>query len=157
MRFRAYVALLFVTVAGAAPLPRQSARSIELVGIQAKLYYPATATFSRNILAEPRFALWNTIIGAGDAESPSNATLVLVDLRGAPGTYGERTTVRLRAVAGSRVLVNRAAQLSEFGPDGRQAVGFWIYGTGCEAVDLTATLSLRSDSVRARIPFECGE
>ena len=157
MRIRTCVVLLAVTLTGATPPPESRARAVELLGIHAKLYYPESASFSRDILAEPRFSLWNAIIGEGDAEAPSNATLVTVELRGDPGSYGDRATVRLRAVARGRVLVNRATELGRFGTNGRQAVGFWIYDTGCDAIDLTATLSTRPDTLRARIPFECGE
>jgi hypothetical protein len=157
MRVRAFILSLLVLLVGASPPPHERARDIRLVGIQAKLYHPSTATFSRDLLADPPFALWNTVIGEGEAESPSNATLVLVELSGTAGDYGNGSSVRLRASAAGRVLVNRAARLSAFGADGRQFVAFWIYDSGCETIDLTASLSMRSATVRARIPFACGE
>jgi hypothetical protein len=53
-----------------------------ITAIRAQLYYERTASFSENIVAPSRIALWNVIVGEGDAEHPSNSTLVTVEVRG---------------------------------------------------------------------------
>lgn len=157
MKIRLSLISVCALLVGAAALPEEGAREVRVVGIQAKLFYQSTGTFSRDVLAEPRFAFWNTIIGEGDAEAPSNATLVLVEVSGSAGSYGDGASVRLRAIADGRTLVNRATKLSGFGSRNRQHVAFWVYDTGCDKIDLTATIVGQADTVRATIPFECGE
>src|SRR3954467_14694995 len=56
----------------------------KITAIKAMLFYDGSATFSRDVLAKPNFTFWNTIIGEGDAEGPSNSTLVLVEVAGSP-------------------------------------------------------------------------
>lgn len=157
MSIRAVVLLLCATLVGAGPAQRSSQKDVTFVGIRAQLYYPGTGTFSRDVLSPPRFALWNTIIGAGDAEAPSNATLVSVDLQGPANTFGDSLYVRLRAVAVDQVLIDRALQLRAFGSTGRQSLAFWIYDTGCDPIDLIVRIDGQAASHRARLLFACGE
>ncbi len=76
------VALLFVVLLapapnfGLAPDPPKTA-PYKITAITAKLFYDGKGTFSRDVLAKPDFLLGNTIIGGGEAEGPSNSTLVL--------------------------------------------------------------------------------
>src|SRR5438552_2628092 len=56
----------------------------KISGIKAMLFYDGKGTFSRDVLAKPDFSFWNTIIGEGDAEGPSNSTLVLIEISGNP-------------------------------------------------------------------------
>lgn len=130
-----------------------------ITGIQAKLYYDGTATFSRDVLAAPEFSFWNTIIGGGDAEGPSNSTLVMVEVSGTDATMATPTRkVELTAVAGGRVLLRRAIDIGRFA-NGKYYAAFWLYDTGCQPVKLTARLlgqSRRSTLVK-NIPFKCGE
>ena len=37
-------------------------------------------TISENVLDNPEFSLWNTIIGEGSAEGSSNQTLIIVNI-----------------------------------------------------------------------------
>jgi hypothetical protein len=52
-----------------------------ITAVKAMLFYDGNATFSRDVLAKPDFTFWNTIIGEGDAEAPSNSTLILVEVK----------------------------------------------------------------------------
>jgi len=56
----------------------------KITAIKAMLFYDGKGTFSRDVLAKPDFTFWNTIIGEGDADGPSNSTLVLVEVTGKP-------------------------------------------------------------------------
>ncbi len=64
--------------------PVSSAPPYKISAIKALLFYDGKGTFSRDVLAKPEFTFWNTIIGEGDAEGPSNSTLVLVEVTGKP-------------------------------------------------------------------------
>src|SRR5919202_6847730 len=54
----------------------------KITGIKAMLFFEQKGTFSDDILSRPNIALWNTVIGEGDAGIPSNSTLVLVEVSG---------------------------------------------------------------------------
>ena len=113
------------------------------------------------MLAKPDFGFWNTIIGEGDAEGPSEATLVLVEVLGksAESEAAPSRKVELTAVAGGKVLVKRAIQVGLFSDDHKFYAAFWLYDTGCEPVKLTARIVGQSQpsSMSKTIPFECGE
>jgi hypothetical protein len=55
--------------------------------------------------------------------------------------------------------VRRSVQLDVLGGNGRGYVAFWLYGTGCEPVRLSARMvGQASPSSRVgTIPFDCGE
>lgn len=133
----------------------------KITAIQAKLFYYDKGTFSRNVLAKPDFALWNTIIGEGDAEGPSDSTLVLVEVTG-ESSEGERQPLRkveLTALAGGKVLLKRAIEVGLFSNDHKFYAAFWLYDTGCEPVKLTARMvgQPQASLMSKTIPFNCGE
>lgn len=151
---------LWLTTGVSLPLAAQEITApFSITGIQAKLYYDGTATFSRDVLAAPEFSFWNTIIGGGDAEGPSNSTLVLVEVSGTDATMATPTRkVELTAVTGRRILLRRAVDIGIFA-NGKFYAAFWLYDTGCQPVKLTARLlgqSRRSTTIK-NLPFKCGE
>jgi hypothetical protein len=85
----------------------------KIAAIKALLFYNGKGTFSRDVLAKPDFTLWNTIIGEGDAESPSDATLILVEITGSssPDEPPPSREVELTAVASGKVLLKRTANI----------------------------------------------
>jgi len=129
-------------------------------GLEAKLFYDGTATFSRNVLAEPAFRFWNTIIGEGEAEGPSNSTLLLVQVSGNPSedVIPPRRTVEITAKSGRQTLLKKSMEIGLF-KDGKYYAAVWLYDTGCMPIDVTARLTgqkLRAVA-KATIPFACGE
>lgn len=133
----------------------------KITAIQAKLFYYDKGTFSRNVLAKPDFGFWNTIIGEGDADGPSDSTLVLVEVSGksSEGEMPPSRKVELTAVARGKVLLKRAIEVGLFSDDHKFYAAFWLYDTGCEPVKLTARIVGQSQpsSMSKTIPFECGE
>jgi hypothetical protein len=146
-----------------APLPAQSSTApgaFTITAVQAKLYFPRTGTFSDDLLVAKDLELWNTVIGAGWAKQPSNATLVLVEVTGKPGAYPRSLSIELVVTGdsdGSTKLRRRVDVSSS--PTGKRQEGFWIYDTGCEPLSLRARLIGQgaSPTVKRQIPFRCGE
>ena len=138
-------------------LPRAAA-PIRITAIRAKLFYD-DGTFSRDVLSPPAFALWNVIIGEGDAGKPSHSTLVIVEVTGRPNDTSSRVKVELTARDRRQKLLLRHAQEVYLGETGRYVAGFWLYDTGCEPIRLSArTVGQRSASTRtATLDFRCGE
>ena len=129
--------------------------------IQAKLFYYDKGTFSRDVLAKPAFTFWNTIIGEGDAEGPSDSTLVLVEVSGkvAETEVSPTRKVELTALAGEKVILKRTVDVGMFNEQNKFLAAFWLYDTGCTPVKLNARIIGQSQpaSMTKIIPFACGE
>src|SRR5262245_52812574 len=79
-----------------APSPGSTAPPFAVAGIQAHLFYESSGKVDERDLVSGGVTLWNTIIGEGEANAPSNTTLVIVELSGPAfltGTKGSLTLV----------------------------------------------------------------
>jgi hypothetical protein len=152
------LALVSIPVSASQPAPK--AAPYKLTGIQVKLFYDTKGAFSRDVLAAPEFAFWNTNIGEGDAEAPSNSTLVLVEITGEAGAAGiPARKLTLTATAGRRVLLNRTTEVGLFSAEGKYYAAFWLYDTGCQPIKLSSRIAGQSpaSAKTATIAFSCGE
>lgn len=144
---------LVVRGAGAPPPYR-------ITAIKAMLFYDGTGTFSRDVLAKPDFSFWNTIIGEGDAESPSNSTLVLIEVGGnpSPNEAAPSRKVEFTAATPRGVLLKRASHIGLFA-NGKYYSAFWLYDTGCQPIKITARIlgQANASTMTRSIPFSCGE
>ncbi|MCC7097679.1 MAG: hypothetical protein IT472_10915 [Thermomonas sp.] len=124
--------------------------------VEARLFYSHSGSLSAPIT--PDTALWNVIIGEGDASEPSESTLVDVILRGEPGDYPPGVLdIVVTETRSGKVVLKRTSALGIFSAQGRFHVPVWLSDTGC--TPLTVKASLRDGSSRASldIPFHCGE
>lgn len=133
----------------------------KITAIKAMLFYDGKGTFSRDVLAKPDFTFWNTIIGEGDAEGPSNSTLVLIEVTGkpSPDEPSPSRKVQITAVASSKVILKRTIDIGLFGESGKFYAAFWLYDTGCQPTKISAHIlgQTQPSSVSKTIPFACGE
>jgi hypothetical protein len=141
----------------------------KITAIKAMLYYEGTGKFSTDVLAKPDFALWNTIIGEGNAEAPSTTTLVLIEVTGKADSHEPLRKIEftasykyyLKQVA-RPVSVKRTVEIGGIGsldkPD-KSYVAFWLNNTGCFPIDITARVigQTQQSAIGKTIPFECGE
>ena len=155
----AAAALLLGSLSTAFARARPEAAPYRITALRAMLFNSDRGTLSRDVLREPRPALWNVVIGEGDAEGPSSSALVVVEVAGEPGSYEDARQVELVARTREGELLRRATALGVLNAQGRTFVGFWLYDVGCEPVRLQARLRGQSQpSTRTdEIPFECGE
>jgi len=147
-----------MVLATAIPLGAQyDAPPYRISEITAHLFYNYTGALSENIIDNPDFILWNTIIGEGSAAEPSDATLVKVFLEGEPDSYEPGRRVVLTSTQEGTVISD-TADLGVFDTEG-YAVGFWLQGTGCFPIELEARLIGQSgdSTMNAQIDFYCGE
>ena len=133
----------------------------KITAIKALLFYDGTASFSRDVLAKPDFSFWNTVIGEGDAEGPSNSTLVLVEVTGKPSPNDPLPSrkVEFTAVAANKALLKRVTDIGLFGNGGKFYAAFWLYNTGCQPIKISARIigQAQPSYVGKTIPFACGE
>jgi hypothetical protein len=132
----------------------------KIMGIKAMLFYDGKGTFSRDVLAKPDFSFWNTVIGGGDAEGPSNSTLVLVEISGNPSRdeASPPRKIEFTATAAGKVVLKRTSDIGLF-KDGKFYSGFWLYDTGCQPIKISARIlgQMQPSSMSKTIPFKCGE
>ena len=151
--------LLLGSLGAAAAHPRASAPEYRITAVRARLLNANTGVLTRDVLAEPRPALWNTIIGEGEAGGPASSVLVTVEIAGEAGSWEDGRRVELVARTDEREILRHAAELHVMSVQGRTYAGFWLDGVGCEPVRLQARLTgqQRPSTRTAEIPFECGE
>ena len=153
--------IVFCAQLEAIAAPATTTSPYRITAIKAMLFYDGSGTFSRDVLAKPDFSFWNTIIGEGDAEGPSNSTLVLIEISGRPSANEPPPSRRVEftAVASRKVLLKRTTDIGLFGDSGKFYAAFWLYETGCQPIKISARIvgQTQPSSVTKMIPFACGE
>ena len=129
------------------------------VSLRAMLFYTDKGTFSPDLIAHP-VDLWNTPAGEGRAGGSSNATLVVAVVSGEAGSYVPERKVELTATERGHTILQRAVETSVLNTQGRTYVAFWLYGTGCSRLRLSARINGQTPPgapVTTTIPFACDE
>ena len=166
-----HLALCAVVLAAAAPAVAQPAASrpappplprptFQIKGIHAFLYFHKTGAFGDRDLTDGQTALWNTIIGEGDAEHPATAMLVKVVLTG-PSFANQAGKLVVVAKEGKRTLVKQTFPIEDYFEERTPSITLplLVTGVGCEEITVTATLSGKGKkgAATAKVPFACGE
>ncbi len=130
---------------------------VSIGNIQIQLYYHQSGRFSEPLSG--KWVLRNVVIGEGDAEEQSNATLVTVVVVGAMNSYVPNTTVTLVVTnADSGAIISTHGQrLGTFEADRTYYAPFLLTDTGCIPLRLEASLSGIPGTKSTVIPFTCGE
>ena len=110
--------------------------------VSAYLIYKDSTTSTFDVLNDRTIALWNTIIGAGDAGQPSERTKIKLT--------GKLDNLKVTIYNGKRKVENQ--QLPNFSG----GFVFIINNTGCEEVKVIVT-KLNKQVYKGTIPFRCGE
>jgi hypothetical protein len=142
------------------PAPPPAPTTFRIAAIQAFLYFHKTGTFGTEDLTTGKVALWNTIIGEGDAEHPATAMLVKVVLTG-PSFANQDGKLVVVAKEGKRTLVKQTFPIEDYFEEQTPSITLplLVTGVGCEEITVTATLSGKGKrgTARAVVPFACGE
>jgi hypothetical protein len=166
IRFRAPAKLamlmvFFISVSVSDARNREDMYSVAAIHVH--LYYQSTGEIdTRDLLDGKEHNLWNTIAGVGVARKPSCSVLVLVDLVG-PTFAKIDGELAMKATAGETTLLERTLQLGDWYADERLVLPFLIYGTGCEKLEISATLQdfpgakIKVGTLKKSVPFECGD
>ena len=157
---RVHAALVGCSLIAYSSLQSQTAPPYAITDVRVHLFYSTTATFSATLVGNPQIrALWNTPIGEGDAGAPSDATLVVVEISGQPGSFAEGRSVELAVREKNKETFRRSQRLSVLSDQGHSYVAFWLYDTGCSPLRISAALLGQRNTSRRVIdvPFQCGE
>jgi hypothetical protein len=160
--FTAVLAASSYALAGDSPAspPVSPPTVFALAGLRAYLFYEPLDKMDERDLVAGRFALWNAMIGAGDAAAPSSTTVVLVDVAGPAFVTGTKGTLSVVATVGKRTLRRETVKIDEFFSEGsRLSIPFVVVGTGCGILNITATLAVpgHREQLRKSVEFACGE
>jgi hypothetical protein len=112
------------------------------VKVSAYLIYDNGSISTFDVLNDKTKALWNTIIGAGDAEKPSTSTKIKVS--------GQVDSLRIIIINGKKKVIDQNL-LNSVGDN-----EFIIENTGCEIVDVQVTKRNKT-FFKGEIEFHCGE
>jgi hypothetical protein len=153
--------LLFILLFNGEILKAQPQITYKIVGVEAFLYYRDKGTFSENIIDNSEFALWNVIIGAGDAKGNSEETLVkiLVEGSGQGQSNADNLILEVTVSAEKSVILKKQFQLGLFDFNRKNSYPILLYDTGCIELTITAKLIGKGGSSKMVkvIPFRCGE
>ena len=143
----------------------QTKSSHKITGVQAHLLYEGNGTLSRDVL-KGEFALWNVIIGEGDAEGHSSSTLVYIVVSTDGKEIKTNPVLQFSAVSedGKRVNYKKTFEYN-FPTEGASKVfvPFLLHDTGCQPITMTAKLVEKTvptkvyQTITKKIPFACGE
>jgi hypothetical protein len=124
-------------------------------------------TFSENLIDNKGMALWNTVIGEGDAKGNSNQTFVVVQIKGNPGKYTART-IRLTTYQNNKQVFQQSQTFAILDDASGYCGSFLLYNTGCNEIKLKAEIintpvvsgkkvQRVESSMQKIIHFSCGE
>jgi len=144
------------------PIPRSRAENpaLKIHDIEVRLFYHHSGTFSEDISAarEHPFILWNTLIGAGDAEEPSTAVLATVIVEGPAGSFEPDRILEFETLeASGKRFYSSSSRLGVFSSSGLHHSGFWLAEVTCKDLRLKARIRGAPGETVESVTFHCGE
>lgn len=120
----------------------KSSRPQSALKVSAYLIYDDGTFSTFDVLNDKTIALWNTIIGSGDALKPSNSTKVNLS--------GNLDSLSIKIKNGNKLVVDTIILHSN------KDVKYIIKNTGCDEVYVNVTKN-KKVVYNDTIPFHCGE
>jgi len=121
-----------------------------------RLWYEESGRLSGNIATPKGFALWNVVIGGGDAEENANDALFTVDLK-SRGEQNVTLPLTLTAIdSKGKILARRVFSHLLTGANGNVTVPLWVNNIGC-AGTVTFTARYSGERKAVSLGFNCGE
>lgn len=132
-----------------------------VAAVRTRAFFHESGRFDERELQDPRLALWNVGIGAGDAGENIDNTLVLVDVAGPSFTSKVNGAIELSTTAEGHPDTKTAVPMHALFSEGHRVTApFLVYGISCGDLNLLARVRIDGKVVaekRAVIPFRCGE
>lgn len=156
---------LVMILATSVMISAQTKSSHKVSEVRAHLVYEENGALSRNIF-EGNFALWNAVIGEGDAEGHSSSTLIFVVVETDGKEIKTNPILQFSAVSEDGKRVKYQKNLTYYFPTegaSKTFVPVLLHDTGCQKINLTAKLVEKNapakiyQTVKKEIPFACGE
>lgn len=89
----------------------------------------------------------------------SMSLLATIELSGPAGEFVANRKVSIKVTEGKKVLINRIGYPGVFSESGKYYVPVWIYGSLCDIVKISATMTgqTKKSSMTRKVNFHCGE
>lgn len=140
---------------------RRNVPDFKVAGISAQLYYESTGKLSRDVISPPGFALFNTFIGGGDAETSSETTMVVVEVICPKQQINvpKARKLSVKVTQGSKVIASQQLAFPFVEPTGKIFMPVLIYGHNEKAMKVTATITGQAhvSTLTKEIEFSAGE
>ena len=145
---RLFAAILALLALYPRPASAQRPTMFSISAVRAHLYRHETGQIDRVDITKDEAALWNTV----------------VEISGPGFVTGTRGNVEVVVRAGGKTLLKQAVKLRDYFSEGTKVVvPFLVRGTGCERLDIAATLKeipntkLGVAHLEKTAPFKCSE
>jgi len=130
--------------------------SVHLQRPQVRLWYEESGRLSEDIAPPRTIALWNTIIGEGEAEETANDALFTIDVR----TSGQQNLAQPLLLSATNkagnILAQRTFKSILTSKDGGAVLPLWVRDIGCAGTVVFAA-RIGSELQSFSIDFPCGE
>lgn len=146
----AAMAMSAVAASGAA------APDAKIERISAQLYYESTGTLSVDVMADPHFTLFNTVIGEGDAREPANDVLVSVSMAVPIADANLNGTLVLTVKDDKGKVLAKRSMPGLLAIGGHVHKGVFLHDVGC-AGDLSIEARYGTQKKTGTVPMTCGE
>ena len=111
--------------------------AVEVESVEVYLFYNESGSFSENILEAEEFILWNTVVGGGSAEEPSDRFLIRVQLKGSKNTYAtDPVALAVKAKESGEVLYTETYAGFQFTEAGIAYRASMFAGHNCQPLSL---------------------
>lgn len=152
--------LLILAITATETRAQQAKGPTRVFAIRAQLFYENTGKFSKDILSDPEFSLWNTGAGEGSAEGPSNATLITVEVIGNDSSPDNLKLELTATGKGGRIIQKKLFDVFIYREIYKFYGSMWVADTPCEPIKISARLIGKGAAAGVlvkTIPFACGE
>ena len=164
------IVLILLSLSSAIQFAHGQNQMYKISNIEAHLFYnrnndfsdeKVAGTISENILENPEFYLWNTIIGEGSAEGASSQTLIIINIEGEKSTY-EIRTLKIVCKIEDNIISSQENDFSNFSQHNKYSYCVLLNDTGCGKVEIVAEIINKKsneteDKMVKTLDFWCGE
>ena len=135
------------------------AQTATIEDIRFHLFYENDGTLSEDLAKRKDLALFNTMIGEGDAKKPASSFLVAASVRGAAESFDKAAALTITVTTDdkkkSRVAEKALGSGILFGSEGRVVKALFVPDRVCAPLLVTAKLKSGA-SKTLKLPFKCG-
>ena len=128
----------------------QKVAPYKITGIRIMPFDEVTGKFEDELAPDGRGGYFNDL---------SKSILALVEITGPAGEFVARRNVSIRVTEGRKLKLSRLGAPGVLGENGKYYVPVWLYGSMCDRVTITATVTGQTtpSSMKRTLDFMCGE
>jgi hypothetical protein len=132
--------------------------AVRLDSVRVQLLYQSSGTLSEDLTRAPGFALWNTVIGGGDANEPADDILVGAVLKSATqeNNTGKLVLTVFKGEGRARKLLASHTFNGGLMEHGRLVQSMLLHDVTCDG-PITVAATYGRQHTSSNVNFRCGE